>query len=374
MKGFTKIFAFEMKKLFRHRMNLVFLILTAVFAVLINGLNYYVQEVFVPQMQEAAEKMEQQAAENEEESGENGVSAEVTIQAVPETGAPGMSVADEIAAEKAQIKDAENRRAEGSKLYSDADWRNHRNNLAKLEYSVEHGLLAESDPSSPSSGMNLYNKDNAVWQLAAGGGIFHILFAFAATALAVSVAGEYEKGNMKSLVLRPVTRTAIISAKFLSAVIFLFIMQQLFLLMHLLSGFVLFGFGKPGEPMVFCALGKAFSLPSAAGVLFLNMLDFLSALLPLALTLLLAVLLRSAAGTIGLILTITLVLNSLILQLARFVPALRFTPFLHMNLGNYFRQPIMVDHTSIVFSALMAFFYLLAAGAGSVLIFKKRDI
>ena len=358
MKGFGKVFKFEWLKNTQRNMFLVFLILAFLFPVIGNGVNYYLSEVWMPRFEEQT-----QSGETEEE-GEGTLT--LNVFRPPTAEETKAQLESEIAPEPA-LRNAK------SPDYSDAHLQNAENDLAVLNYKLRHGLIKPED-SYQKEGYDLQHNDNRAWQAAAAGGSSTLLYAFAVTYLAVIVAGEYEKGTLKSLVIRPAGRRAILAAKYLNTLLFLFLLMLADYIGQLLSGMLLFGAGDPASPMVYALFGRAFELPLGLAGLLLFVLQFVSSLMPLAMTLLLAVLLRSAAGTIALSLSLALIGSPLILQLAKFMNGLRFTSFVHEDLSVYLSSGIRVDSTNILFSAVLALLYTVIFLFAASWLFRKRDI
>lgn len=382
MKGFGKVFTFEFRKMFLRKMLIVFIVITALLSAAGNAMNYYVFKIFVPQMEELSKQQAKAQSEQgsgsaagesgeDRNSGSSGSNVDIETNIMPVFK---ITVEEKIEQYESTVEMQKKLQKDKSRDFSSAALANSENGLAKLNYELEHGLIKKTDEyKDPRSTFDIED-EQVLWRTAVSGANFSILFAFAATMLVVSVAGEQEKGHIKSLLTRPVSRQAVLTAKYLCAVIYFVILQLSYLAAHLLSGLIFFGAGNPLGTHVFALFGHAFGMPFVLALLPVYALQLASVLLPLALTMLLAVSIRSSAGTIALSLTILFVVNNLLTQMCHIFPVLRFTPFVNMNLETYLTYGVLVDNTNIVFSAVVCLVYLIIFASGASLIFRKRDI
>lgn len=345
MKGFGKMYRFEFKKLFLKRKSLVFLLLIFIFTIVSNGTAWYMLNHVLPQM---AQNMPERPP-----------AAEYTV-------------GEELEFRKEALEASEDNLEKNPKGQGvRANYENARNQLASFKYQLDRGLIKADETYSASN--NMEESENYAWRSFMSGDGFSIIWAFAASVLAMSAAGEAEKGTLKSLLVRPVSRGAVLASKFLVALFFLFLLQIMNWAVHVLSAMAFFGAGNPGEIYVFAVMGSAFGLPLWSANLFLLLVKFISGILPMALCLLLAVLLRSSSATITLSLIIVLIINSLLTQLGSFLSWLRFTPFLNMNLSSYLTGPVLTDGSNFLFSLIAATLYLALTLFFAFFIFQKRD-
>ncbi len=355
MRRFWQTYKVELGKIRLRRMAWVFAVLIILVGIATNGINYYFQKVFLPRLE----------AQFEENSFPDDFEIEVTPS--QQNSITNQEMLEQLTL---RVKQTEEALAKGEPGVSDRQFRNETNDLAVFRYQLEHGILQPeaihgTDTEEMRSWDNLANGGNSV-----GG----LVLTFAVVFMSLAMAGEYEKGTLKSLVIRPVSRGQIFFAKFASVLTFAWALQILNFLVNLIAGTVFFGFGDPTAPFVFAQLGHAFQLPVWLYSAVYYKVELLSMILPLAITLLLAVSTRANSATIALALVMSYLLNPILTQLASILPILRFTPFLHMNLATYLSGEIPVDHTNLLFSAALALAYTIIALLLGRLVFKRRDI
>lgn len=120
--------------------------------------------------------------------------------------------------------------------------------------------------------------------------------------------------------------------------------------------------------------GTVIDLPSFASSMLVYLVATWSLLMPLAFVLLLAVLTRSNAATIGISLLVYLFINSILGAFANNFNFLRFTPFLNMNIEDFITGGIPVNFMAFNTSSILNFAYLIIFMLAAIIIYKRRDV
>lgn len=370
MNRLGTIFRIESTKIRKRRLSLVFMIILVAVGIAVNSAMWYVEKVLLPDLQNRMEQSASEAGEAGDTGGANG-GGDVTVDVFGEEPAPEITYAEYKQELESQITSAKAALDRNDPTASDRSYRNLLDDLAVVDYKLEKGLVSADEIVPPAS-----STSGGAWQQLASGSTTsgQMVLTFAIVFMAIVMAGEFEKGTMKSLVIRPVSRSAIFYAKYLAVFVFALFLQGINYLVNLVSSGILFGFGNPTEPVIIGLMGGVVHLPAWGFGLLFYVVEVLGMLLPLAITLLIAVATRANAGTIAISLLIVYLINPVAEQLGGFMPGIRFTPFVHMNPELYLVQGIRIDYTNIVFTIVAALLYTLACLLSAQFIFKKRDI
>lgn len=152
---------------------------------------------------------------------------------------------------------------------------------------------------------------------------------------ALLIAEEIQSGSIKALIIAPVKRHRIFTAKFMTLLTAWALETVLVFVAFVISN-TIFGFGS--APMVFTFLGKAVVLNYYVYYFIYIVLAMVDALVFGIFALMMSTLLRNAGAAISLSLVITLVINSLVTEIAQLitkqVPAMvcRFLPAVNLQI------------------------------------------
>ncbi len=360
MSRLGTMFQIESAKIWKRRMSLVFVVIIALMAVFVNGASWYVVKVMLPDL-------ERRMAEMDPDGGVN-IEFEVPGGAGPADLTYGQKRA-ELVEQVALAKAALDRNDPSA---SDASYQNLRASLDVINYKLDRGLVAADEPVVSDQA----SAESSAWQQMASGSTSAgaMVLTFALVFMAIVLAGEFEKGTMKSLIIRPVSRTTILFAKYFAVFVFALVAQVVNYLVNLVVGGLLFGFGDPTAPVIVGLMGGVLNLPAWAFSILFYLLEWVAMLFPLAITTFIAVATRANAGSIAISLVILYLINPLASQLGGYLPALRFTPFVNMSFVQYFTQGITINHTNLGFTALVWLGYTVLCLVGALLVFRKRDV
>lgn len=181
-----------------------------------------------------------------------------------------------------------------------------------------------------------------------------------------AVASEFAWGTIKLLLIRPVSRSKILLAKYVSAVLFMLTNLLLLLVVSYLIGLLLFGVSgtiAPGSS--FPAILEAFGL-KAIGMLMAVTLAFM-----------ISAAFRSSSLAIGLSIFLMLTANSFTYILTSFMKAdwAKYLLFANTDLSPYvYGTPPAIPGMTLGFSVTVLVLYWLLFYAASWLLFTKRDV
>jgi ABC-2 type transport system permease protein len=160
-----------------------------------------------------------------------------------------------------------------------------------------------------------------------------------------AISQEMATGSIKSLIIAPVRRWKIFTAKVLSLVSVSLIATILLYLVMILTHGLMFGFSS-GQPYIFASHGQAGALSFAIYQLASLLVRWISVLVFIALALMLSVVTRNTAAAVGISMAIFFG-HQLIGSFLMFLPRsewVKFIPFEHFSLlPRFFHSPTAAD-------------------------------
>ncbi len=252
------------------------------------------------------------------------------------------------------------------------------NQLAVLDYRIENNVLSSSSYEQSFS-------DMAVSSMA-GFGMFMVVMMMLILA-GGAISQEMATGSIKSLIIAPVRRWKIFTAKVLSLVSVSLIATILLYLVMILTHGLMFGFSS-GQPYIFASHGQAGALSFAIYQLASLLVRWISVLVFIALALMLSVVTRNTAAAVGISMAIFFG-HQLIGSFLMFLPRsewVKFIPFEHFSLlprffpfadsGGSFITGAMsqTPRTTLLFSLLYLLVLLICMGYTALDSFSRRDI
>lgn len=365
MSTFFRTTFVELQKLLKRRIVLFLLAFILLISFAASGVNYYAMKVLIPRMNQEMEEFQKKQAEE---------GGSVTIEMGTMPGGDDTTYAERIEELQYVVDNFESLKSIDSPEFSDLQYRNSKDDLKKYEYMVEKGYVEGSDLLSISDSEKALEKMD-MWATLSSTSLFMaIVFITLAIVLSLQVAGEFENGTMKAVLMNPGSRMTILLSKFSAIVIFAVLLQIFNYISHALAGLVFFGWGDPMAHVVRVMDGTVIDLPSFASSMLVYLVATWSLLMPLAFVLLLAVLTRSNAATIGISLLVYLFINSILGAFANNFNFLRFTPFLNMNIEDFITGGIPVNFMAFNTSSILNFAYLIIFMLAAIIIYKRRDV
>lgn len=198
--------------------------------------------------------------------------------------------------------------------------------------------------------------------------------------IAGSVAEEQNKGTIKLLAIRQITRNKIVTGKYLSVIIYGLLLTLLSAVASFIIGVTMFGFPTSNMVLTCFNAGSPFLISPYVLLLIAVASNLLNIVFFASFALLIAMLTKSGAVTIfvsSVFYAITLVMNSTLMNHSWF----KFLPLSHIDLFKYFGATSegflsisMAPDASFVFSLIMLLGTSLVFNAISHIIFLRRDI
>lgn len=205
-------------------------------------------------------------------------------------------------------------------------------------------------------------------------GFVTLVAIFAAVIAGDSVASEFATGTIKLLLVRPVTRTRILWAKYFSTLLFaLYLIIGLLLVSFLLGG-LLFGFSGAMAPHTYTNnANQVLSIPMYAELLRTYAFMCIPLLMTVTVSFMISTLFRSSSLAIAISILLLFLGNTLVLLLSRFTWD-RFILFTNENLGNYFEGRPLIHGMTLTFSIVVLLVYFLLFHVVAWFAFNKRDV
>lgn len=198
--------------------------------------------------------------------------------------------------------------------------------------------------------------------------------------IAGSVAEEQNKGTIKLLAIRQITRNKIVAGKYLSAIIYGFLLILFSTVASFIIGVTMYGFPTGSMVLTCFNAGSAFLISPYLLLLISAASSLLNIIFFASFALFIAMLTKSGAVTIfvsSVFYVVTLVLNSTLMNQTWF----KFLPLSHIDLFKYFGSTSegflsisMAPDASFTFSLIMLLATSIIFNAISHIIFLKRDI
>jgi len=206
-----------------------------------------------------------------------------------------------------------------------------------------------------------------------------LLFAGILTAIIASdiVASEFSGGTIKLLLIRPVSRTKILLAKYLTTLLFGTAMVALLLTTGYLLGGVLFGFGGMDLPYIYVSPEDQaiHQMTSLENVLISTGVQLIGILIIVTLAFMISAAMRSSALAISVALVSMFVGTGIVgffLEIGH--SWVKYIVFANMDLRMYIEGPIIVEGMTMGFSLIVIAVYYLVFHVFSWFFFAKRDV
>ncbi|PUA40669.1 ABC transporter permease [Paenibacillus elgii] len=190
------------------------------------------------------------------------------------------------------------------------------------------------------------------------------------------VAGEFQWGTMKLLLIRPVSRWNLLLAKYCSVLLFAALLLALMLLLSWLIGAILFGVKGATDPFIFSRDKQTFQdIPMVMNISINYGLKMLTLFVIVTLSFVISILFRSSSWAVGISVFI-LFSGNLLTPILQHINAgwTKFFLFTNLNLEEYFFGSRSIEGMTLPFSIgvlLVHTFLLCLAGW---IVFAKREV
>lgn len=187
------------------------------------------------------------------------------------------------------------------------------------------------------------------------------------------VAGEFTTGTIKLLLIRPVSRTKILAAKFLTTFIFAFLLILLLFILTFMMGLGIYGFGSLDSPVANNMNGELIEENHLLFIVGLYGLNSINLIIMTTLAFMISSVFRSSSLAIGL----SIFLNFIGAQIAFVLMQyewMKYFLFSHTDLTQHFYREPLMDGLTLSFSIFILFIYFAIFISLSWIVFKKRDV
>lgn len=222
---------------------------------------------------------------------------------------------------------------------------------------------------------NISPTQDTAWSFAAScAGIVSLITIFVAVVAGDSIAREFSTGTIKLLLIRPVNRTKILISKYLATLEFALAMILGLLVLSLLLGGILFGFGGAGQPYIYATPAGAVQQTNMfSHVLIEYGFSCVQLLMIVTISYMISAIFRSSSLAIALSILL-MFLGSTAAHLLSSFNWDKYILFSNTDLSVYFEGQPMVDGMTLGFSIMMLIVYFIVFHAAAWWIFTRRDV
>lgn len=198
---------------------------------------------------------------------------------------------------------------------------------------------------------------------------------FTSVTAADCVAGEFSRGTVKLLLIRPWSRSSILLSKLVAVLLFGLLLTALSFVMNLLAGGLFFGLGGDRDGLSYLS-----DYSPLTYLILLHVYEYIGLIVTASLAFMLSSAFRSSGLSIGLSVFILLSGNTGIVDLllrAIHRPWIKFVLFPHLNLSTYLSSeqgPVPQYDTTLGFSLAVLAGYFILFNAVSWIVFTRRDV
>ncbi|MCP3031790.1 ABC transporter permease [Halobacillus sp. A1] len=231
--------------------------------------------------------------------------------------------------------------------------------LAKNQYRLDNDI-------APSG----YNVWNFVQENRTNVSIISLLTIIVAASI---IANEFKWGTIKLLLIRPISRTKILAAKYTSVLVYAATMLLLLYILSILTGAALFGTNNFSEPFLFMKDGEVQEAPIFQHTASQYLLSSVNLFMMATFAFMISAVFRNSALAIGVAIFLMLSGNSIV---AFFMDKewAKYILFANTNLNQFFTGTPMIPDLTLGFSVSVLAVYLIVFLGLSWLFFTKRDV
>ncbi|MCP3029354.1 ABC transporter permease [Halobacillus sp. A5] len=187
------------------------------------------------------------------------------------------------------------------------------------------------------------------------------------------IANEYKWGTIKLLLIRPISRTKILAAKYTSVLIYALTMLLFLYLLSFLTGAALFGFASPAEPYLFMKDGVVNEAPIFQHTAAQYLLSSVNLLMMATFAFMISTVFRNSALAIGVAIFLMMSGNTIVSFFADKEWA-KYILFANTDLNQFFTGTPMISDLTLGFSVSILIAYLFVFLGLAWVFFTKRDV
>ncbi|WP_173917854.1 ABC transporter permease subunit [Halobacillus sp. Marseille-Q1614] len=187
------------------------------------------------------------------------------------------------------------------------------------------------------------------------------------------IANEFRWGTIKLLLIRPISRTKILGAKYVSVLLFAISMLFFLYAMAFITGGLLFGFSGVSEPHLFIMSGEVQETPQFQHTVYGYLLSSVNLVMMATFAFMVSAVFRNSALAIGIAIFLMMSGNAIVAFFASKEWA-KYILFANTNLTQFFSGTPMIDGLTLEFSITMLVVYFVIFLGLSWIFFTKRDV
>lgn len=199
-------------------------------------------------------------------------------------------------------------------------------------------------------------------------GLFTIIIA------AGIVASEFNWGTVKLLLIRPISRTKILTSKYLTVLLCAFFMLAVLFVCSTVLGMILFGPPERTVPYLDYYNGKVTEQNIVVHLLIYYGLNSIKMIMLVTMAFMISTVFRNSSLAIGLSLFLLFTGDQFTALLALKYSWAKYSLFANTDLMQYIEGTPLVDGMTLPFSIAMLVIYFVTFQTLSYIIFKKRDV
>ncbi|MFT8322906.1 MAG: ABC transporter permease [Bacillus sp. (in: firmicutes)] len=233
--------------------------------------------------------------------------------------------------------------------------------IAVNEYRIAHNIST--------------NVDYSVWDFVQDGSQLIVLAGLFTIIIAAGiVANEFNWGTVKLLLIRPISRTKLLLSKYITVVLFGFLMLIVLFVFSFILGAVLFGFPEHSYPYLAYYNGSVKEQSMIIHLIIYYGLNSISVLMLTTMAFMISSVFRNSSLAIGASIFLMFMGSTLTMILAGKFEWAKYILFANTNLTLYFDGAPMVSGMTLTFSIVMLIIYFLLFHLLAFYVFKKRDV
>lgn len=234
-------------------------------------------------------------------------------------------------------------------------------NLAINQYRINHNI-------PPETNYHIWNFVNDASQLIELTGLFTIIIS------AGIVSSEFNWGTVKLLLIRPMSRTKILLSKYLTVLLFAFLLLAIVFVFSTLIGFILFGLPDHSSIYISYMNGKVREQNMVVHLLIYYGMSSINMIMLATMAFMISSVFRNTSLAIGLSLFLMFTGGTITQLLALQFSWAKYILFANTNLMQYYDGTPMVSGMTLSFSILLLFIYFLIFQLLAFYVFNKRDV
>ncbi|MFD1020733.1 ABC transporter permease [Thalassobacillus hwangdonensis] len=187
------------------------------------------------------------------------------------------------------------------------------------------------------------------------------------------IANEFKWGTIKLLLIRPISRTKILFAKYVSVLTFALTLLLSVIVLSFIVGAILFGLENAGQPFLYYQDETVKEVPVVQHILTQYGLSSVNLLMMATFAFMISAIFRNSSLSIGLAIFLMFAGSSIVAFFSDYSWA-KFILFANTDLYQHVYSTPMIDDLTLTFSVIVLCVYFILFMAASWLAFTKRDI